>query len=294
MPDDRLIHKRVGHSEKLNALSDFEYIVWQAYVLSSDDFGVLRFAAAPLQADHTRLETRAAKQVQKALERVRDVGLIFTFDHQGRTYCAQHDWQDWQKIEYPRTTIQPQPPSEKLTQKTRELFAKHPGGWGKKGKGGTFPKDSPKIPQDFPEGSPTPSDETTLKPLAVSREPLATSLQPLATSREPLTGCVVAMPADHRSKRPIFKGQRLTVFEWMLDDIYRELGKSAADSLDCHEWFFTLDGQMAQSGERVPQRDGGKWLLERTVEEAQRRGLVEAPEHKSKLTLALEKASNSW
>ena len=55
MPDDRLFHKRLGHSEKVGRLTDFEYIVWQAYILSADDFGVLRFTAISLQADHDRL-----------------------------------------------------------------------------------------------------------------------------------------------------------------------------------------------------------------------------------------------
>lgn len=75
-----------------------------------------------------------------------------------------------------------------------------------------------------------------------------------------------------RSKRPIFTGQRLVVFEWQLDDLSRLLGSHTND-FDLHEWFFTLDARAAKSGEVIPQRDGGKWLQEQTLQEAQRRGL---------------------
>lgn len=81
------------------------------------------------------------------------------------------------------------------------------------------------------------------------------------------TGAVTA-----RSKRPIFTGQRLTVFDWMLDDLTRMLG-AHTDAFDLHEWFFTLDARAMQTGEVIPPRDGGTWLLGQTLAEAQRRGL---------------------
>jgi uncharacterized protein YdaU (DUF1376 family) len=100
----------------------------------------------------------------------------------------------------------------------------------------------------------------------------------------------LAVVPDARSKRPIFKGQRLVVFDWMLDDLARMLG-THTNTFDLHSWFFTLDQQAVDAGTLVPQRDGGRWLQERTLEEAARRGLIPAAEHKSKLTQALEKAS---
>jgi uncharacterized protein YdaU (DUF1376 family) len=82
---------------------------------------------------------------------------------------------------------------------------------------------------------------------------------------------------DARSNRPIFRGQRFAVFEWMLDDLRRMLGEHA-DTFDLHAWFFDLDAKAAASGLVVPQRDGGKWLQESTMAEAIRRGLpVAAP-----------------
>jgi uncharacterized protein YdaU (DUF1376 family) len=77
---------------------------------------------------------------------------------------------------------------------------------------------------------------------------------------------------DARSKRPIFKGQRFVVFEWMLDDLTRMLG-AHAHAFDLHSWFYKLDQQAVDSDIVIPQRDGGKWLQDRTHEEALRRGL---------------------
>lgn len=75
-----------------------------------------------------------------------------------------------------------------------------------------------------------------------------------------------------RSKRPIFKGQRFTVFEWQLDDLSRMLG-AHVEAFDLHAWFFDLDAQVHRTGEVIPQRDGGAWLQARTLAEATRRGL---------------------
>jgi hypothetical protein len=78
--------------------------------------------------------------------------------------------------------------------------------------------------------------------------------------------------ADARSKRPIFRGQRLVVFEWMLDDLMRMLGPHT-NVFDLHDWFNTLDARMVDAGDVIPQRDGGAWLQQQTLNEAIRRGL---------------------
>ena len=154
MPDDRLFHKRLGHSEKIGKLTDFEFIVWGAYVLSADDFGVMRFSAVTLQADHDRLLKRPQKAVQKALDVVRDVRLIATFEHQGRMHCASADWQNHQRVKFPRQTINPKPPVGLLSgfsHATQQLFLDWPGKKGGRPAGhspnsdGSFSDDSPKV-----------------------------------------------------------------------------------------------------------------------------------------------------
>lgn len=73
-----------------------------------------------------------------------------------------------------------------------------------------------------------------------------------------------------RSKRPIFTGQRLTVHEWMLDELMKMLG-THTDEFGIDEWFFEADGKaMAMA---VVSDDWWPWLKAETKAEAQRRGL---------------------
>ena len=157
MPDDRLIHLCLGHSSKINTLTDFERLVWLIYKLASDDFGVMRFSAATLRDATDWLDAKPEKVVLRGLERVRDVGLIQTFTHQGKAYCYQHDWQTWQKMIYPRATRQPSPPMQTCDLNTQWLFTHHPDG----GKLKSW-KASEKVPGIIPETvqEPTPEDST--------------------------------------------------------------------------------------------------------------------------------------
>jgi hypothetical protein len=77
-------------------------------------------------------------------------------------------------------------------------------------------------------------------------------------------------PVTARSKRPIFAGQRLTVFEWMLDDLMRMLG-SHADDFGLDLWFWEAD--TAAMKETAVVSDWWPWLKAATQAEAQRRGL---------------------
>lgn len=149
MPADRLFHPRLGHSIKVASLSHLEFRVWSQYILSSDDFGVMMLSALRVQADNTALAREPHEVVQACLERLVSIGLLAKFQHQSEIFLCQLDWQDFQKVEYPRVSFQPKPSAEVLktcTVKTRRLFGKHPGG---------SPKRFPKVSQRSPEGSPT-------------------------------------------------------------------------------------------------------------------------------------------
>lgn len=140
MPDDRFLHRRAGHSQKVNGLTDLEFRVWIQYQLSADDFGVMRGTHHPLQNDNDHLSNRPVKTIQRCLDALLRTGLIRSFDHQGKPYVYQHDWQTWQKVAYPRTTTQPAPPAEALAKcdaVTQELFRLHPGGAGRKRREGS-------------------------------------------------------------------------------------------------------------------------------------------------------------
>ncbi len=133
----------------MTSLSHLESRVWTQYVLSADDFGVMPFTPLQVQADNLALAREPIDIIQLALDRLVQVRLVGVFEHQGVRFLYQADWQDWQKIEYPRVSIRPKPASDVLklcSVKTRKLFGKHPGGTS---------KPSPKVSQRFPEGSPS-------------------------------------------------------------------------------------------------------------------------------------------
>ena len=79
-------------------------------------------------------------------------------------------------------------------------------------------------------------------------------------------------PAAPPRKRPLFEGERLTVFDWQWADCDRTLG-THAEAFDLHAWFFALDAMAVQTGLVIPKRDHGVWLQAQLVAECQRRGL---------------------
>jgi hypothetical protein len=124
----RLFHKRGSNGERTVALSDLEHRVWFQYVMSADDYGVMRASASVLMADNRRLEREPIRRLEKAMAGVVASTLVLTFTHQGTVHWWQPDWQDFQQVQYPKDTILPAPPVEALdlaTPLTRELFSVH-------------------------------------------------------------------------------------------------------------------------------------------------------------------------
>ncbi|HLX21657.1 MAG TPA: hypothetical protein VKR23_16040 [Gaiellaceae bacterium] len=80
-------------------------------------------------------------------------------------------------------------------------------------------------------------------------------------------------PPSARSRHPVFKGRRLVVFEFMLEDLMKMLG-NYTDGFGLDEWFVELDELVGRTDVVIPPRDGGQWLLAQTLNEARRRGLV--------------------
>ena len=130
MPVDRLLHPRIGDSEKIATLTDLEFRVWIAYLLAADDFGVLPMLAAKIQAIDRTLSNRKRLRVDRALATLVDVGLVEQFDHQGQMFIFSKSWQTHQRIRHPRRTYFPKPP-DSLCQicdsVTQELLAQHTG-----------------------------------------------------------------------------------------------------------------------------------------------------------------------
>lgn len=75
-----------------------------------------------------------------------------------------------------------------------------------------------------------------------------------------------------RSKRPMFKGQRLVVFEWQVEDCVQVLG-THTDEFHLDEWFDALDRALVESDLVLPKRDGGRWLQGELLKEVKKRRL---------------------
>lgn len=159
MPADRFLHPKCSKSHKVSLLTDLEFRVWTQYLLSADDFGVMHATAVQLQSANLHLATKPAKLIQRCLEALLKVRLVLPFTHQGQAYVYQHDWQKYQKVEYPRATDNPPPTGDALAlcdEATQALFAKHPGGQRKvRGRAEDDPSDSGRASRMYTEGVPS-------------------------------------------------------------------------------------------------------------------------------------------
>ena len=243
MPDDRLFHKRLGHSEKVCELTDFEDLVWRQFILSADDFGVMRFSAITVQADNDRMARKPLKTVQRALERVRDLGLIRTFQHQGRTYCYQHDWQNHQRVKHPRQTINPKPDDELLrncSAATQALFVYWPGK-----RRETFGEDCGNVSE-------------TLGHLARARARGTANTNGLRLKAS-------GLESNQAVRKIAHDGARLKVWSWQHDDLGKRLG-GKVETFDLLGWYARLEAELARTGESFA--DPWKWLQGRLYVDA--------------------------
>lgn len=128
MPANRLLHKRCGHSEKVSRLTGDGFRTWVQFLLSADDFGVMEHSPAKLCAENYALQQLGLRKVDRLLETVITTGLVCRFEHQGRPFLYQPDWQDFQHITWPATTLHPRPPVDACSAKTQALVRYHPGG----------------------------------------------------------------------------------------------------------------------------------------------------------------------
>lgn len=267
MPDDRFIHPALGHSEKVCGLNDLEARVWgMGYLLAADDCGVMRLSAITVQNVNEALATRPVKLIEKCLQRLIDVGLLLTFDHQGRRFIFQHDWQDWQRVRHPRETVNPQPPPEqigKCSEAQQELFRLASEMELERSR-----KAAEKLRGDSPR--------------AGTRERLTAT----AEAKAPATGNGAADAPVVREQDPARRSagqppltlglRRIKVWRWMLDDLIAALGEHA-DAFDIMAWLQVLDAKETRG---IP--DVWPWLKNEMLAEARRRNvpMVETSDRK--------------
>ena len=261
MAQDRLFHKSLGHGERVNQLTDFEYIVWGCYVLSADDYGVMRFSALTLQSDHDRLAAKNTSAIERALSRCVSVGLLGRFEHQGRGYLYQPDWQDYQKIRFPSNTTNPLPPSDAAlacSAKTRDLFTRHP----------KF--------QQSGDGEATEVDPKSLR--SSSEVPPRESVPLRVVNTEDANGNATANALREREseRKPTRKDRefgRIFVHGWQQHALIASLGPHAADfRLD--EFLESLSARADAQGVTFPNKDiRWAWIQAQLADEVRRRGL---------------------
>lgn len=132
MPDYRKLHNGHGNSQKLAALNDYEFRVWNQYRATADDFGVCPFLPAKLQGDNRRLANDPPSKVLRAMKRLIEVELVIPFDHQGQVFICSPNWQDFEDIKYPRRSLHPVPApaiQALCSELTRNLFSKSENGF---------------------------------------------------------------------------------------------------------------------------------------------------------------------
>ncbi len=77
------------------------------------------------------------------------------------------------------------------------------------------------------------------------------------------------------SNRPIFKGQRFTVLEWMLENFMQMLGANAGDfAID--EWFYALDAKALTTNAMIDKKKTWDWLHAEFIAEVDRRKIPRA------------------
>ena len=131
MADTRILHRAAGTGKRVNLLTDFEYRVWTQYLLSADDYGVMEAEANVLQADNLAIRNKPIRQVEAAIAALVRVGLVSTFNVEGRRFIWQLDWQTRQKLRHPRLTLLPCPPASELVKAdapTLKFFSMRPEG----------------------------------------------------------------------------------------------------------------------------------------------------------------------
>ena len=111
MPN-RIIHESAFTSEKIAALTDFEFRLWVGLITLADDLGHGDARPAILRGRLFALREKVtAKEIQSALRTLVDVGCITLYTVQGQSYYAFPHWAEHQRIRNVRPKC-PEPEEE--------------------------------------------------------------------------------------------------------------------------------------------------------------------------------------
>lgn len=262
MARGRMISKSLSTSEKFAALipqagdlAEFCQLIYPLIVAHTDDFGRIQGDPFTVKMMCFPASPRSVDEFARALAHLDSVGLIVRYEVATKRYIQIGNFD---------------PHQLGLHKRTKSLFPDVPGNSGKVRK---LPAQEKGTEGNRTEGKRTELNLTKEKILdpenKVASQVAASPKGPVPLKALPKNG----NGHDSRSKRPIFSGQRLTVFEWFLDKAEQTLGTKLLNEFDIHEWFFTLDTSVAKTDVVIPQRDNGAWLTDQLLTEAARRGL---------------------
>lgn len=98
MPN-RVIKESIKRSAEIDQLTWFQEVVFYRLMVTVDDFGsyfgdpmILRCDLFPMKEDVTK------KSIQDALDKLEDIGLIMTYEHNGRKYLKLTNWEKHQTV----------------------------------------------------------------------------------------------------------------------------------------------------------------------------------------------------
>jgi hypothetical protein len=83
--------------------------------------------AALVRGANLALMRESEADIEASFGMLESVGLVMSFDHQGQQYLCSLDWQEYQKVRFPRKSYLPTPPAEVLRKccaETRAFFGR--------------------------------------------------------------------------------------------------------------------------------------------------------------------------
>jgi hypothetical protein len=271
MARGRMLSRSLGCSRRFTSLPDvlddllveFAQLLFVMIIPHVDDYGRMTADPRSIKLSVLPASTRPEADFTRALEALHAVALITVYTDEGENVLQVNKFEDHQRGLNKRTVSHIAPPPEN----SRE-FPRNPGISQSRARAELNRREGNRTELKRREGNRTQGSTIELVREGSPHTTSAENLPPAPQTQKHDNGHTTTA----RSKRPIFAGQRLTVFEWMFDDCVKTLGP-LTEAFHLDEWFGALDAALVNAAIVLQKRDGGAWLQAQLVAEAERRGL---------------------
>lgn len=265
MAKGRLLSRTLGSSRRFNTLTDtaadiaeFSQLLFTLLIPNADDWGRLAGDAYTVKLTVFPGSPRSVVDFQDALRCLHDVKLVTVYKADDDIWLQINKFEVHQSGLNKRTDSRISPPPPEVPGSSRKF---------------------PEIPGISASRARAEQKRTELNRTEQNRNEEKRRGAPPADLPSSADRAVSSVGANGnggggnaRSKHPVYKGQSLVVFDWMLEDLTMMLGPHT-EGFHLDEWFQQLDAEAVRSNFIVPKRDKGQWLCEQTLAEARRRGL---------------------